>query len=158
MCSCLNPPQHLYEPCTGQDVGNSWAAVCRSEQFVSLMLTCGRRSDIRGDNRSFIGGTRVMREEAEPLISYILYYSRRLGLKNIAVIYHVRYMTFSLYNDQASHIRVGVGVVTPLQGESPTNTSNTPWCLPSLHTRLVMKKNHEMKFEDPCMAMWVMVK
>ena len=40
----------------------------------------------------------------------------------------------------ASHIRVGVGGVARLQGESPTTTTKTPWCLPSLHTRLAVKQ------------------
>ena len=55
------------------------------------------------------------------------------------------------------HITVGVDGVAPLQGESPTNTPKTPWCLPSLHTRLAMKKSQEMILADQCMALWVMV-
>ena len=56
-----------------------------------------------------------------------------------------------------SHIRVGIGGVAALQGGSPTNTSKTPWCMPSLHTRLAMEQYKNMKLEDQCMVLWVMV-
>ena len=41
-----------------------------------------------------------------------------------------------------SHIRMVVGRIAPLQGESQSGTSKTPRCLPSLHTHLALKEVH----------------
>ena len=44
---------------------------------------------------------------------------------------------------------MGVGGVVLLRGEPPTNTSKTPWFLPSIHTRLAMKKCTKNKTREP---------